>query len=560
MILVDAHDLTVRRPGRPLFETVSVTVARGERVGVLGINGTGKSTLLRILAGRDEPDAGIIRWGRNVRISFLEQQNKLLSSGTAATAVGRHWQGKALLDALGLTGDLIDADISLLSMGQARRVALAVALAEESDLLILDEPTSHLDLDTTEWLENKLSCFQGGVVLVSHDRRLLAEVTTRVLELREGSIYDYNSYSDYSKARTASAGKPSTSIRCEPLALDLASADRVTPRLGDKVVELHDVDIGYESAPLLIKGLNLTIGRRERLGVVGINGAGKSTLLDVIAGQLAPRAGRIVIGPTARIGYYKQRNNDLPGGLRVFEVVTAPGASAPTWWEAAMLERFWFDADAQRAPVGLLSGGERRRLQLVNILAAAPNVLLLDEPTNDLDLDTLRILEDFLQDWPGALVVASHDRVLLDRVADDVIVVDSTGKADRWPGGYVAWLEHRRKVSNKYRIRSRHDQRKQHDRQRGKPGRLTRKPTPGGRSVSTIRFELRKAENALEKQQDHVVELQAELESATDDYENLARLGEELADAVEQKEKTEDLWLQLSLELEQITTRQRDTC
>lgn len=648
VVLVDAHNLAVFRPGRPLFEDASITVKQGERVGVLGVNGAGKSTLLRIFSGSTKPDSGTIRWGRNVRISFLGQETAL-KPGTAASNVGFHWKGMALLDRLGLDEQLIDADVSTLSMGQARRTALATSLALESDLLILDEPTNHLDLDTTEWLEAELKRFQGGVVIVTHDRQLLAKATTRVIELQEGLVYQHQSYQSYLQARAARRSSADTtefarrklarqelawlrrsapartrkskarikkakavitndqqqSIRRSPLDLNSVSADRMTPRLGDKVVELHDVDIGYDSAKPIVRGLNLTIGRRERLGIVGANGVGKSSLLDVIAGRLAPQAGRVSKGPTVRIGYYDQRLSVLPSNLRVFEVVTAPGASSPTWWESAMLERFWFDADAQRAPVELLSGGERRRLQLVSTLASAPNVLLLDEPTNDLDLDTLRALEDFLADWPGALMMASHDRSLLDRVVDDVMVLDGTGQAGKWPGGYAAWLEHRRSLQRKHRVMrlQRFDEQQvltddghvtrstsnhriaaldgrvgaqsrveiqdggvaasggNEDQagfspERGYSGsgraRCARKGK-AGRSVSTIRFELRKTERMLKKYQEQVASLQVRLEDSTSDYKTLARIGDELAEVVKRKDRTEELWLRLSLELDERT-------
>ena len=393
-----------------------------------------------------------------------------------------------MLDRLGLGGPLLEADVGALSMGQARRVALAVALSADADLLLLDEPTNHLDLDAAEWLEAELRRFRGGLVIVTHDRRLLDGVATHILELDRGRAHrhegGYAGYLEARSARESSAGaaeavrrnlarrelawlrrgapartgkakarmakakaivesQPQAPTRRGPLAFDRSASGLVTPRLGSKVIELHGVDAGYEGAPTLVQSCDLLIGRSERLGVVGVNGVGKSTLLDVMAGQLAPLAGRVSVGPTVRIGYYDQRHRELDPRLRVYETVTAPGAT-PTGWEAAMLERFWFDADVQRSPVELLSGGERRRLQLVRILAAAPNVLLLDEPTNDLDLDTLRALEDFLDGWPGTVVAASHDRAFLDRVVDDVIVLDGSGKAGRWPGGHAAWLDHRR--------------------------------------------------------------------------------------------------------------------
>ena len=310
------------------------------------------------------------------------------------------------------------------------------------------------------------------------------------------------------------------------------------------------MDVGHERAPLLVRGLDLVVGRRERLGVVGVNGAGKSTLLDVIAGRTPPRAGRVEIGPTVRLGYYDQCCRELDPGLKVYETVAAPGATAPTWWEAAMLERFWFDADAQRAPVELLSGGERRRLQLVMTLAAAPNVLLLDEPTNDLDLDTVRALEDFLQDWPGALLAASHDRSFLDRVVEDVIVLNGTGRAGRWPGGHVAWTEHRRSGRSSRKVRRTPWKAEPRCAPAGpvRPRRARRRSS--GRSASSIRFELGETERLLEETALMVEELQADIAASAEDHEALARLGNALAEAAAQRDSAEDRWMALSLELE----------
>ena len=481
MILVDLSAVAVRRPDRPLFEGLSLTVASGDRLGVVGRNGGGKSTLLRVLAGIADPEDGVVRRGRGVRTGFLGQRPEL-PAGTVGEAVGDHWEAAAILDRLGMA-PLAGADVATLSGGQAKRVALARVLVSDVDLLVLDEPTNHLDLDAVAWLEDRLARFAGGLVLVTHDRHVLDRVTTRVLELDRGQgfLHDggYQAYLDAraertdadasaeavrrnlarvelawlrrgapartrkSKARIATAtaiveGGPPPPDR--PGALDLGAARRgvATPRLGDKVVLLHGVGHRYGSDPWLFAGVDLDLAPGGRLGIVGPNGSGKSTLLDILAGRLTPAVGHIETGPTVRLGYYDQAGRELDAGLRVRDAV-AGRAGQPSWEQARLMERFWFDDDAQWAPIATLSGGERRRLQLLLVLADLPNVVVLDEPTNDLDLDTLRVLEDHLEGWPGTVVVVSHDRAHLERTVDDVLVLDGHGGASVPPGGFGAY-------------------------------------------------------------------------------------------------------------------------
>ena len=481
MILVDLDRVSASRPGRPLFRELSLTVSTGDRIGIVGINGGGKSTLLRVISGASLPESGTVRRGRDVHIAILDQRPDL-GEGTVREAVGESWEAAAVLDRLGMGGALAEADVAQLSGGQAKRAALARTLVDDAELLVLDEPTNHLDIDGIAWLEDRLTTFTGGLVIVTHDRHLLDRVTTRIVELDRGRSYvhegGYDSYlagradreeasadaetvrrnlarselawlrrgaparTRKPKARIAAAtalveGRAQASARSGELDLHLG-----TPRLGDKVVELHGVGHGWDREDLFT-GLDLALDNRERLGIVGVNGSGKSTLLDIMAGRIQPRRGTVVTGPTVQLGYYDQLGATLDPAKRVRETVVGPHRQAD-WRDARLLERFWFDADAQFAPVSLLSGGERRRLQLLMVLAAAPNVLLLDEPTNDLDVDTLRVLEDFLDDWPGALVVVSHDRAFLERTVTDVIVLDGAGSAGRRPGGYAAWEEARR--------------------------------------------------------------------------------------------------------------------
>ncbi|HKY67203.1 MAG TPA: ABC-F family ATP-binding cassette domain-containing protein, partial [Acidimicrobiales bacterium] len=487
MILVDAQGVAMSRPGKPLFSDLSLTLSSGDRLAVVGINGGGKSTLLGVLAGTVTPDAGVVRRGRGARVVTLDQM-AVLPAGSVRAAVGGGWEGDAVLDRLGLA-DLVDSDVARLSGGQAKRVALARALVglgegTDDDLLILDEPTNHLDLDSIVWLEERLARFAGGLVLVTHDRHVLDRVTTRIVELDRGTAHVHDGgYASYLDARAeraereasterkrrnlaraelawlrrgapARTRKPKAHIASARAVVDgrgpapdradeLPLADLVQmPRLGDAVIELHDVSDGFGD-DLLFEDLDLGLEPGERLGVVGVNGSGKSTLLDLLAGRRRPRAGEVRVGSTVRVGYYDQRGVDLPPDARVRELVAGP-TRQPDWTDAALLERLWFGTDAQWAPVRLLSGGERRRLQLALVLRQGPNVLLLDEPTNDLDLDTLRALEDLLDAWPGTLVVVSHDRAFLERTVEDVVVVERGARVGRVPGGYAAYERARR--------------------------------------------------------------------------------------------------------------------
>jgi len=592
VILVDADGLVASRPGKPLFDGVSVTVASGDRLAVVGLNGCGKSTLLGALAGSVTPEGGSVRRGRGTRVVVLDQA-ATLPPGTVRTAAGAGWESEAVLDRLGM-GTLLDADVGALSGGQAKRVALARALvavgeSSESDLLILDEPTNHLDLDAIAWLEDRLAAFKGGLVLVTHDRHVLDRVTTRILELDRGAGYLHDGgYASYLAARAERAereavtehkrrnlarselawlrrgapartrkpkadvasalavveGGPPPSARPEDLPLHQLTS---TPRLGNTVVELHGVGDGYGDH-LLFAGLDLSLDPRARLGVVGPNGSGKSTLLDVISGRREPVQGRVVHGSTVRIGYYDQRGAQLPLDQRVREVVAGP-TRQPDWSDAALLERFWFESDTQWAPIGLLSGGERRRLQLVLVLRQAPNVLLLDEPTNDLDLDTLRAIEDLLESWPGALVVVSHDRAFLERTVEDVLVLDGHGRAGPIPGGYAAYESERRAL---------------HGRRGGSLSMATGRSEPKAtldrpdaaatatkaRTPSTLRHLLRRADKAAATLRDRQEALEAELAGVGDDRVALARVGEELAELQAALETAEEEWMALAEEAE----------
>ena len=605
MILLDVDAVSASRPGRPLFADVSFTISDSDRLGVVGLNGCGKSTLLGIIAGTGEPESGLVRRGKGVRIDVLAQDPQL-PAGTVRQAViagfeEAEWEATAVADRLGL-GPLMDQDVSSLSGGQAKRVALARALVTETDLLILDEPTNHLDIDAIAWLEDRLAAHRGGLVLVTHDRHFLDRITTRVLELDRGKGYTHEGgYGAYLEGRAqreehaakaeqtrknlartelawlrrgapARTSKPKARIE-SATAIVTGRAEAAArsgelplhtgvPRLGDRVIELHQVSHGYGSGEDLFNKVELLLDNRERLGIVGPNGTGKSTLLDIISGRLKPRTGSVDVGSTVRIGYYDQKGRELDPKQRVRDAVTG-GHGEADWSDTALMEAFWFDGDAQWAPIGLLSGGERRRLQLLLTLAERPNVLLLDEPTNDLDLDTLRQLEDFLEEWPGALVVVSHDRAFLERTVADVIVLDGAGTASRRPGGYAAYEDERRAARGSGRRlsatgASNHatgasdgaDSAAGAGESSGE-GVSAAKPQ---RSASTVRHQLTKAEKALAAAQKRAAVLNDQLVAAAEsgDHVALASLGTELESAEQLVASKEEAWLELAGEAEDL--------
>lgn len=595
---MDLEQVSSRRPDRPLFEDLSLTVRAGDRLGVVGRNGTGKSTLLRILAGIDGAEEGVVRRPRDVRVGFLAQRPSL-PPGRVRSAVGQHWEAAAILERLGM-GSLAETDVATLSGGQAKRVALARVLVDEVDLLVLDEPTNHLDLDAIAWLEARLARFRGGLVVVTHDRHVLDRVTTRILELDRGRGYLHDG--GYTSYLAAAAERLEREARAESVRRNLARAELAwlrrgapartrkpkariaaatavvegrrpapdrpgelelggdgqwgaTPRLGNKVVQLHGVGHRFGAGPPLFDELDLDLGPGDRLGVVGPNGSGKSTLLDVVAGRFGPSVGLVETGTTVRLGYYDQTGRDLDPAQRVRDAV-AGGQSQPGWEQARLMERFWFDADAQWAPIGTLSGGEQRRLQLLLVLAGLPNVLLLDEPSNDLDLDTLRALEDHLDAWPGTVVVVSHDRAFLERTVEDVLVLDGQGGASLAPGGYVGYATSGLSAASRSTAAS--------------TGGGSAVPLPEGgpvqrplvagtglpsvpgppklRSPSTLRRLLELAEREMGEAAADRDRLVTELAASTD-HAVLTQVAHSLADAEARLSQAEERWLSLAEEL-----------
>ena len=499
-------------------------------------------------------------------------------------------RARGILDRLGLRDEL-DRPVGTLSGGQRKRVALARALVDDptdtggvDGLLVLDEPTNHLDVDVVEWLEDTLHARTGALVIVTHDRYLLDRVATRIVEVADGALHSgYGSYADYLEARAlreqralAAERRRANRARVElewlrrgPRARTSKAKHRVeqaralltaegprlrqdvtldlpSRRIGSKVVTLRNVGKRFGDR-VVLRGVERTLKPHDRIGVVGPNGSGKTTLLRLIAGDLEPDEGKVTIGDTVVVGWYGQDPTPLPPRTRVLDavkevVLETSTVDGITLSAAQLLERFLFPPEAQRAYVSELSGGERRRLELLRVLALAPNLLLLDEPTNDLDLDTLAVLEEYLDSWPGALVVASHDRYFLDRVCRDLFSIEPDGSVRHHPGGWSAYRERQAEQAAAAAARRRAEQTR--DAAGRGPGRGQRS---GPRRLTYAeRRELRQLEQRLPQLEARKAELTAALQAAGGDYQAARRAGDELAAVLAELEAAETRWLELA--------------
>lgn len=492
MILLNATDISKSYTASPLLSNLSYAINEGDKIGLIGVNGTGKSTLLRITAGIEDADSGKIILTGGVRIGYLPQApaydpektvlEQAVSYLTRQTAQEGEYKCKSMLNQLGITD--FEKKMSTLSGGERKRVAMAGIFTNECDILILDEPTNHIDSDTVEWLENYLKKFRGAIFMVTHDRYFLDRVTNVILELTGGRLYrhegNYEVYLENRAAREemalATERKRRTLYRRElewmrrgaqarttkakgridrfhqleesKLVVNNAALEMksVSSRLGKKIIELEHVSKAFDGNPV-ISDFSYTVLRNDRIGIIGENGSGKSTLLKLISGELQPDSGSVEIGETVKIGYFSQENEHMDKSRRVIEYICDIAHNVKTedgYISASqMLERFLFPPHMHSIPVSRLSGGEQRRLYLLGILMSAPNVLLLDEPTNDLDIDTLCILEDYLDSFAGAVIAVSHDRHFIDRIAEKTFVYEGEGHIAEYPGGYSDWAERR---------------------------------------------------------------------------------------------------------------------
>ena len=492
-MLLSAEHLSINFGSRQLLDDVNFYLNEGDKVGVIGINGTGKSTFLKVLSGVTEPDGGTISRNPNVQVSLLPQNPAMEESATVLEQVFLHfpaefrelneYEAKAMLNRLGITD--FAQKVGTLSGGQRKRVALAAALIHPADVLILDEPTNHLDSEMVAWLEDWLRRFKGGLVMVTHDRYFLERVVNHITELSRGKLYHYEAnYSKYLELREqraemaeASERKRQSILRVERewimrgcKARTTKSKERIqryeallnqeapetdeavqmaaaSSRLGKKIIELRDVSKAFDGRPIVSR-FSYNLLRGDRIGIVGRNGAGKSTLLHLMAGELAPDSGTVEVGATVKIGHFSQEGRELDLNQRVYDfihdIADKVRTDEGTFSANQMMERFLFPGDLQSVPIGRLSGGERRRLYLLSVLMEAPNVLLLDEPTNDLDVTTLSILEDYLLGFPGPILAVSHDRFFLDKLAESIFEVRGDGEIHRFTGNWTDWQAKRR--------------------------------------------------------------------------------------------------------------------
>ena len=472
-----------------IFDDISYGIHQGDKIGIIGINGTGKTTFLRILAGLEEADEGQVITQNGLRITYLPQHPQFPEGATVLSYVtqgqtDKSWnpetEAHMVLNRLGITNH--EEEISHLSGGQKKRVALAAVLANPSDVLILDEPTNHLDNEMASWLEDYLNRFKGVVIMVTHDRYFLDRVTNKILEISHGKLYSYEAgYSGFLEMKAAreemelaSERKRQSILRMEiewakrgcrarstkqrarldrletlqngaaPVRDQTVEIDSVETRMGKKTIELHHISKSFGDK-ICIRDFNYIVLKNQRLGIIGPNGCGKSTLLKMIAGVMEPDSGEIEIGDTIKIGYFSQEIQDMNSSQRVIDYIKDVAEYIPTKdgliSASKLLEQFLFDSSMQYAPIEKLSGGEKKRLYLLKVLAAAPNVLLLDEITNDIDIPTLTILEDYLDSFAGIVIAVSHDRYFLDNIADRIFEFDGNGNLTQYEGGYTDYLE-----------------------------------------------------------------------------------------------------------------------
>jgi ATP-binding cassette subfamily F protein uup len=598
-MLLTAEHISKNYGTKQLLQDASLYLNEKERIGIVGINGSGKSTLLKILAGTEPSDEGTIAVNPNLQIAYLSQNPVMNEDFTVLQQVFatftpqfrelNEYEVKSILTRFGITD--FEAKIGTLSGGQRKRVALASTLIHPADILILDEPTNHLDSEMVTWLEQRLGRFAGGLIMVTHDRYFLERVVTKITELSQGKLYSYEAnYSAYLELKAqriemdfASERKRQSILRKEyewimrgarargtksrerieryealkakekPVVDQSVQMATVSSRLGRKLIELQDVSKGYGSRPV-IDHFSYNVQKNDRIGIVGRNGAGKSTLLNLIAGQLEPDDGLIDVGETVQIGYFSQEGRELDLNQRVFpfiqEIAREVKTKEGTFSASQMLERFLFPSELQHASIGTLSGGERRRLYLLSILVAAPNILLLDEPTNDLDIETLSILEDYLESFPGAVISVSHDRFFLDKVATSIFEVTGEGRIICYTGNYSDYLEKRpvpeaskaKKEPSESRKKSAQEQAPQ------KPKKL-KFSFKEQREYSLIDDEIAKLE-------DQITQLEGQIAEAASDYIRLQELMTQMERAKAELETKTERWFYLNELAEKIAAQE----
>ena len=611
MNLVTIEHLTKSYTERLLFDDTSFSINEGEKIGLIGVNGTGKSTLLKIVAGLEDADSGSVVRGRSLYIRFLSQIPEFAEGDTVLESVMRENAGethyssademqataKSMLNKLGIIEH--DALTSTLSGGQRKRVALASVLMSTADLLILDEPTNHLDSGMADWLEEYLKAFRGALLMITHDRYFLDSVVGRIVELDKGKLYSYQAnYEGFLALKAermemaeASERKRQTILRNEIAWMQRGARARSTKqkahiqryeelrdqkgpeydrnvelesiasRLGRTTVEVKDLCKAYGDK-VLMKDFTYIFLKNDRVGIIGPNGSGKSTLMKMLAGWVEPDSGTIQIGQTVKMGYFSQENEAMDESLKVIDYIknvaeyvkTKDGSISAS----QMLERFLFPSGMQYTSIGRLSGGERRRLYLLRILMEAPNVILLDEPTNDLDIQTLTILEDYLDTFPGIVIAVSHDRYFLDRVVNRIFAFEGQGKVVQYEGGFtdyqIAWsARHPQETGEQKGVRAGDSD----ENGSGLPiNRNNWKQAAGGEKKRKLSFKEQREWETIEADiaalEQSIGDLEQEIGKSATNYTRLNELMEEKSAREAQLEEKMERWMYLNELVEQI--------
>ena len=606
MNLVTIEHLTKSYTERLIFDDTDFSINEGEKIGLIGINGTGKSTLLKIVAGLEEPDKGTVVRGRNLDMRYLPQNPKFTEGDTIIESILRDneghphiWdmesQAKTMLTKVGIYD--FDAKVETLSGGQRKRVALVSTLMADTDLLILDEPTNHLDSDMADWLEDHLKKFRGAILMITHDRYFLDSVANRIVELDKGKFYSYQTnYEGYLEMRAerldmaqASERKRQSILRVElewmkrgararstkqkahiqryealrdqkgPELDQSMELESISSRLGRTTVELDHLCKAYGDKTL-IKDFTYIFLKNDRVGIIGPNGSGKSTLMKMIAGWVQPDSGTVEIGQTVKMGYFSQENEAMDESLKVIDYIknvaeyvqTKDGSVSASM----MLERFLFPSSVQYTTIDRLSGGEKRRLYLLRILMDAPNVLLLGEPTNDLDIRTLTILEDYLDSFQGIVITVSHDRYFLDRIVRRIFAFEGNGKITQYEGGFTDYqaavlrkeVEAEAMAAGNPKAGVKSDKSK--DEKSEEDSKSSKKTWNGGPKKLRFTYQEQKdwdvIESQIEKLEEEIAGLEVQMEKAASDFVKLKELMDRKAQAESELDAKMERWMYLN--------------
>jgi len=588
--LIELKNINVAFEQKTALQNINLNIYPNSIITIVGPNGGGKSTLLKVLTGREQPDEGRVSQMNDIRVAMVTQEANLNPEDTVADVVLKplgvetfEWASKSsvrdVLDGLGITELGLDSKVGQLSGGERRRTNLAAALVQELDLLVLDEPTNHLDVEGVQWLADYLLKTKAALVVVTHDRWFLDTVATRTWEVHDGRVDTYEGgYNDWVYARAerarqadaveqrrrnlarkelawlrrgapARTSKPRYRIEAAEALIADVPAPRDTVELmafskqrqGKVVIELEDAYIATPDGRDLVRDLTWRLAPGERIGLVGVNGSGKTTLLRVLAGEYALGTGRRLEGKTVRLGWLRQELDDLDPTMRLLDAVESVASYVQFGKKelsaSQLAERLGFSAKRQRTPVGDLSGGERRRLQLTRVLMAEPNVLLLDEPTNDLDIDTLQELESLLDSWPGTLVVISHDRYLIERICDSTWALFGDGRLTNLPGGIDEYLRRRRDMAGSGVIAG------------GGSAAVAEKKRDAAADHKT-RKAMTSLERKITKLQEREQGITAKMAEVATDMDALNELNTELAGVRDEIETLEMEWMELGEQLE----------